>query len=164
MRNKTNETGLTVGNATLQGALGAIETRLKDLNNVAGGNYQTNGAFKFTPNGTMSSVDIHKCTDVQQLLTIHSFLKQKADSYNGSGTFFNLKQFPVFKWCGYTMEQWEADLKIRVALTTQKDETDALNAAKAQLSAFLTKEDQMHMVLQNLSSLLGMNLGSTENK
>lgn len=157
-RKTTKETGLTIGNAQLHNALNAISTRLSELQKVAGGTYQTNGNFKFTPNGTMTGVDIHKCTDIAQLLTIHSFLKQKAEGYNQSGTFFGLKQFPVFKWCGYTLEQWETDLKIRIALTTQKEETDALEQAKKELGGFLTREDQLGMLLQKLGGTLGFNL------
>lgn len=159
IKDKKNQTGLVIGNAQLHNALSVIEARLKELNKVAGGSYQTNGNFKFTPNGTMTGVDIHKCTDIAQLLTIHSFLKQKADSYNASGEYFGLKQFPVFKWCGYTLEQWETDLKIRIALTTQKDETDKLEAAKKQLGGFLTREDQLGMLIASLADTLGVNFG-----
>lgn len=162
VKNKNNQTGLVIGNAQLHNALNTIDARLKELAKVAGGTYQTNGNFKFTPNGTMTGVDIHKCTDIAQLLTIHSFLKQKADSYNESGEFFGLKTFPVFKWCGYTLEQWETDLKIRIALTTQKEETDALENAKKQLGGFLTREDQLGMLLTSLAGTLGVNFGGKE--
>jgi len=159
---KTDNKDLTIGNTKLHNALDLIDARLKELNKEAGGTYQTNGNFKFTPNGTMTGVDIHKCTDIAQLLTIHSFLKQKSDSYNSSGDFFKLKQFPIFKWCSHTIDQWENDLKIRIALTTQKDETDQLTAAKRQLSGFLTQEDQLALTLKALSSTLGLNMTGGE--
>ena len=71
--------------------------------------FQTNGQFKFNPNYQNGSpIDIHKTKSLEDLITIHSYLKSKSEQYESSAKDLGLKEFPIFKWQNYTwgtMEQ-----------------------------------------------------------
>lgn len=135
----------------LHEALQTIETRLSAMKKITEGQMRTNGNFKFNPQSQQApTIPIDKVTDLSLLISIHAFLTTKKKEYEESAKLLDLSSFPVFKWQHHSYEDWDNDIRIRVAVVSHHTEKQKLHEAKEKLSRFLTEEDQMQLTLKEL--------------
>lgn len=101
-------------------ALELLNSQLSQINK----SFQTNGLFKYNPayNGGSSRLNIHDSRDLSSLLNVGAFLKSKKESYDNYAKSIGLDTVPVFTWQSFTFDQWNDDLKIRIAVISAHDQ------------------------------------------
>lgn len=130
-------------------ALEEIEARLANIQRVTEKTTKTNGMFTYTPNNASKSINIATSKDLQELIEVYSFLKQKSSSYEESARELGLSTFPVFTWLGYAFDAWKNDLMLRVAIVTSHNEVATLRNQKSTLEKFLSEDDQVAKLLKD---------------
>jgi hypothetical protein len=132
-------------------ALQAIEAKLNGLKMIEDSVYKTSCEFRWNPNYQSNPpIKLDAIVDVDKLIQIHSYIAMKDEAYNKSANTLEITEYPVFKWQGYTLADWEHDIKLRIAIVTHKTQFDKLKRAKNKLESFLSKEQQVEMFLEQL--------------
>jgi len=131
----------------------AIENALKSLKVESEQPYKTNGEFRFAPAFSGNVINIHKSTDVAQLLGILGQVSAHKDNYDKAAKITGVEFYPEFQWLGHTADAWQHDVKVRVLQLTQKEKLDKLRKAKSVLEGFMTEEDRIKQALKNLKDL-----------
>ena len=136
---------------TAPSALEAINQRINALKEVQSRAPLTDGKFRFNPNYTANApIDIHRSKDIQQLITIHSYLAPKAAAYERSAELMELETYPAFEWQGYTFAAWDKDIRQRVSIVRYHSELEKLEEAKKQISTMLSSQDRLNLILVSL--------------
>lgn len=131
-------------------ALEMVDGKLKAIKKVTGKTMVTSGMFSYTPNNQAKSVNIHASTSLSELIEIYSFLREKKSGYDNAAEALGLSSFPQFSWLGYSFENWESDLKIRVAIISSNQEIQKLTLQKKELEKHLTQDDQLGILLKEM--------------
>lgn len=135
-----------------------VQEKKTEISKLETPNWETNCSFSFDPD-TNSRKNIQVVnTDV--LIEILSFLKMKQE-YHAKATIslgFETsleKAMDKFEWCGFTVAEWEHDLKIRsgkIYITDKKKELDDL---EKRLDKLVSPEFKAKMELEEIAKLLG---------
>jgi len=155
-------TELSVQNKKIKEFADAIEARLEKVKDIGTKPFKTSGQFKFSPVGI--AIDIFKVADISTLIEIASFLLSKGAGYERAAKELGLQKYPEFKWLGYSVEHWVADLKQRIEVVNSSNEIYNLKKAQGELEKLFTEEDRREKALKNIAKLIGYseeNLGNS---
>lgn len=127
--------------------IGALEAKIKSLDHITGSKYKTNGKLNGFNN-------IHEETNVGNLIKAFSFVSNKSKAYVAAAEEMGLDSFPLFKESDSDVEDWKADIMLRIAVINHKETLDKLTGYKDKFSQFLTKENQKEMLLAEMTAFL----------
>lgn len=143
------QTGVATTNTKAFDALNMVRERIKAIKLISDAPPRTNGVFKYSPTQS-SSIRISDITSVPELLNILGFVMDKETAYNKAAEVCQLKEFPVFTWCGYNAADWAHDIKVRVAIINHHSNLSQLETYERELSGFLSQEDKLSMLLAKM--------------
>jgi hypothetical protein len=125
----------------------ALEAKIKSLDHVTDSKYKTNGKLE-------GLCDVKTETNLGNLIKAFSSVKGRSEMYNEAAAELGLDTFPVWEVNGGSLEDWKADITLRINIINHKDTLDKLNAFKAKFEKFLSAEDQKSMLMNELTSFL----------
>ena len=134
----------------IKALLTAVETKRANLGTRPKGERQTNGLFKYRSDKTFN---IHTIKNTDAFLDALAFLyegkllREKAAEQLGI-------EVPDFKWNGYTIEQWTADFKLRIAVLQYEKKKKQLAAAEKVLNDRMSEGSRTELELEDLEKLL----------
>lgn len=131
----------------LQEKYNACAERLKKLEAVSKEDYKTNGNFRYNPTNGYSSVDIPSTHNEAELIHAFAFIKNKSEQYHAAAAEIGLKQYPLFKWCGFVPEDWYHDIKLRFLMLKHGAEITKLNTAMDKMRPYLPEENKIKQLL-----------------
>lgn len=121
--------------------------KLDELQVATDSDFKTSCRFRYNPNNDYSTVRIDECSDLESLIHVHAFLTQKERAYQESAEKLEIKEFPLFKWCGYKIDDWCHDIKLRLNVLTHYHSRQKLIKWKDRLSELLTEEDKVKNII-----------------
>ena len=127
-----------------------IEDAIKDLEKINSEQYRTSGQFRYNPTNSYSAIDITSTTNRAELIHAYAFIKTKAEQYHNAANEIGINVYPVFKWCGYSPEDWFNDIKLRFKLIEHDGQMDKLKEAKRKIQPYLPKDDIIKQLLIEL--------------
>lgn len=153
MKNKSTEV-ITLGLAgkTVPEQLASIATALAQLQSVKESSYKTSMNLE-------GFGDLKSTTDIKSLIKAGSVVAAKESAYNNFAVLAGLTSYPSFEINGGNLKDWTKDIKIRIAVISEKDVREKLQKAHDKLSQFLTDTEKRAQAEKEISSLLeGLNL------
>lgn len=118
-------------------------------------NWVTNCTFSFRGNISASeSVNIQTITDVKEMVRILTFLIRE-ESFNDEATKrLGLEETSDFKWMGYTVKEWETDLKTRLNKVLIDRKRSELKNLEERLDKLVSPEKRREMELAEIAKEL----------
>lgn len=116
--------------------------------------WETEGTFGFTANSAHDRVNIKTITHPGKLVEILSFLYERQSSIEKASLALGIKH--NFKWLGYTVEEWEKDLKTRTNQITIQEKRKNLTELENRLIAFapeLKERIELESLIKEVGSL-----------
>jgi len=150
MSNKEKNTGkITVlnPNDSVREQLATVERALVGLKHVSESNYKTSMNLDGVGN-------LKDETKTENLIKALSSVIGRETLYNLAASKLGLASFPKFALGGGSSEDWTQDIKLRIAIITNKETIDALTKAKDELSKFLSEADQQQMAIERVNTML----------
>lgn len=134
----------------LQKKYEAIEAEISRLEGLHSEQYKTSGSFRYNPTNIYSVIDVTSTTNQAELIHAFAFIKNKEAQYIEAAGDIGLTEFPLFKWCGYTPEDWFHDIKLRFKFLKSEGQLQKLKEAKNKIQPYLPKD---HIIQQLLLEL-----------
>lgn len=122
----TQEVATTVDQEYLIEVLENMKTLKEQLESVGDRSYKITDKFKWTPATNAPRIDIQEEHDVQQLLHVLAFLKTRHDSYNDAAKLAGITTYPVCKWLGHSIKDWQDDVCLRLTILSQNTSLKSL--------------------------------------
>ena len=134
----------------LQSKYTQVEEKIKMLEEIGNVNFKTNGKFRYNPSNSYSTVDI-TCTHNQvEMIHAYAFLTRKSEDYEKAAEEIGLKEYPLFKWRGYTPDEWYHDIKLRLKILNSEGQLQKLKEARAKMQSYLPKDNIIQQLLLEL--------------
>ena len=132
-------------------AIKTIEEKLKAIKKITSQSNKTNGKFYWNPNYQHGTpINLFSVKDISLLTNMHQYIRTKHVAYAESAKELGLKEYPAFTWLDYTYEEWDFDIKMRIAIIKQHTTVAKLERGKAALEKFLTEEHQIESIVSSL--------------
>jgi hypothetical protein len=112
--------------------------------------WATNGVFKFDHSDFFN---INVTTDVSKFAAATGFLITGDNAFSKGCDELGLKD-QVFKWDGYTREEWVQDFKTRIKIIEYDNRKKLLEATKTKLNGLVSEEARTEMELEDIKKLL----------
>ena len=134
----------TIDQAQVQELLGIVKAQKAEISKAEKPSWQTNCSFGYEK-GTSNRTNIRTVTDVNELthMLAHLLGNEKdfveANNRLGGGA--------TFEWLGFTLEEWESDLKTRVSQIQLVKRKQTLEETEARLDKLVSKsvKDQLEL-------------------
>jgi hypothetical protein len=114
-----------------------IAEKKSKISKITNATYLTNQSFKETANST--SRNLNTVTDSNEIVEILAIVLQKANAHTEAATRLGVKA-AEFKHQGYTLNEWETDLKTRLNKISISSEKKKLAELEARLAALESPE------------------------
>lgn len=137
----------------LEQTLRDIDEELKLLQGDANYVYKAPAGFKMNELDG-NTVNIQTCLDIESLLKFLGLMLEAQRRYNMAMDYLKLKEAPVAKWYSTPISAWISDLKFRINMVTNGSRIHELNARRAELTEFLTKDQRLNTALAKARSTL----------
>lgn len=136
----------------VQDLINVITEKKKAITKAEKPEWKTNSAFKFSKDHA-SIINIQACGDVDILLEIVGFLKNKKDLDRDAR---ELLSMPIleFKWLNYTFDEWLSDIKTRIDKIQILSKKKELEMLEERLNKLISPELRAQMELENIQKLL----------
>jgi len=157
MKKSNQNTGvaLLIAGKSVPEQLEAINGALNNLQSVKESSYKTSMNLE-------GFGDLKNCTDIKTLIKALSSINGREKAYAEAAMLIGLKSVPAFEINGGNTKDWTKDIKIRVAVISEKDIREKLQKAHDKLSQFLTDEEKRKQAENEMASLLsGLDLNTT---
>jgi len=131
--------------------LTAVEAKRANLGTRPKGERETNGLFKWREGQGHFSINVVK--DVTVLVDAMAFLLEGQGLREQAAEKLDIDPVP-FKWNGFTVEQWGADFKLRIAVLTYEKNKKALVVAEKKLKTLMSEGTKTELELEELAQRL----------
>jgi hypothetical protein len=115
-------------------------------------NWLTNCAFRYNKDSS-ASTNIQVCSDVDELVHMLGFLCEKRNGFIEAQKILGTSG--VFKWFGFTFEEWASDIKTRIDKIEIKIKKNELEILESRLDKIISPELKASMELDEIKKLLG---------
>jgi len=129
-----------------------IREEKKKLKTIEAMPLQTNGRFRFNPNGSRE-FNIHTTKELGLLIKVAGFLEVRKNAYETGAEILKISLYPPFTWDSYSYEAWMTDLTVRASILSMEDRRKKLDNMETKLSGYITKEDKLAMDLKAADDL-----------
>lgn len=147
---------LEIANITSLGtndALAMLNQKLAALVDIENAPWATNGN---TDGCGITSQNLKDITDIETLLRLDAMITQKEEYYTKAADKYGLASVKAFKFNGYTKEEWEKDIKQRIAIITQTESRERLTQYKNRLESFQTEQEKKDNLFRDMMNDPGL--------
>lgn len=128
-----------------------VQTKKTEIAKAEKPNWITNCSFGYNKDSSSRS-NIQVVADIEELIHILGFLIEKEKSFSAANKMLGTSV--EFKWMGFTLEEWQADIQTRinkVQITKKKKELEAL---ETRLDKLISPELKAEMELEEITKML----------
>jgi hypothetical protein len=129
--------------------LKTVEDKKQQIGNLERPSWITNCSFKFNPDANIA-INLQTVRELATLVDIHSYLKFKMCSFKDSAAVLNLTNDVKFTYLGFSFEDWESDIKTRIAQLQIKSEKDKLARLEEKVNLLVSPEQRRVIELEKL--------------
>jgi len=114
--------------------------------------YITGGLFRYSINNPSNGVDLTTERNILKLKEIWMFLDERSAHNEPANEFFGISE--PFKWQGFTVEEWERDLKTRANFIQLKQRKEELQALEDRINKVVSPELRRQMEMDAIEAEL----------
>jgi len=115
--------------------------------------WKTNCSFRNSKENAGNSTNIQIIVDIEELISILSFLMEKEYFFNKAAEEIGVKN--KFKWLGFTLEDWKQDIKTRISKIEISKKKKELEEYEERLNKVLSPELRQKLEIEAISKGLG---------
>lgn len=149
--------------------LSKIDKKLQELENEYDSNshtFKTNCRFSYdnlmTKGNYDKTINIKTIRSIEDLIEIYAFINKKSSDFNDAYDKLSLKTPPIFKdyekpefkWCEYTLSEWENDIEIMIRRIVYNDQIRKLTEYKKTLEPLYSQDKKDQIIISNILSKL----------
>jgi len=129
------------------------KTKKSEIAKAEKPDWKTNCSFGYNPESSQRT-NIQTVADVEVLISILAFLLIQKDGHENASVLLDVPS--KFKWMGFTLEDWQADLKSRVNKIQISKKRKELDALEERLNKLISPELRTKIELEEITAgLLG---------
>ena len=130
-----------------------VKRRKEEIADSERSNYKTNLSFAYVE-WSSSAVNL-QVQKVDTLLKIAAFLRSTEAAYENVAKEMGVDDYPSFKWGGFTVEEWVADIKLKISKLQVEAKRKKLEVLEARLNSIVSPELRQQMELEAIQKELG---------
>lgn len=140
--------------------LAAIKAKMSKMEEKNQSGNKTSGLFHWNGRKGITNIDhtnvikIMECKEVALLLSILGFLITRKTEYDAAAEALEIKTYPAFAWSGFSLEDWQHDIDIRISVIMHTEEVKKLQEAERFLSQYVSTEDKVAEMIKNINDML----------
>lgn len=125
-----------------------VKQKQKEIASVEKPKWKTHCSFSTDSNSDAikDRVNIQTIADINRLVDIYGFLCHKQELFLKSAKALGVK-VAGFKWMGFSLNDWEDDIKARIDQVGVTQKKEELKALEKRLDALITTEQRREMEL-----------------
>ena len=131
-----------------------VKRRKQEIAEIEHPVWRTNMSYRDNENNGNSAINLHVVSDVRQLLIIASTLACLEEYYKDTARIMEVNPVPDFKWCGFTTEDWMADIALRIKKIQIKAKKEELEDLETRLNAIISPELRTKLELEAIAAAL----------
>lgn len=135
------------------GLIAEIKKQKEEIGKADRPSWRTNCAFAYVE-GSSATQNIQVLSSVRDLICIVACLLDKRASYDHAAKLLGVENPPTFTWCGFTVEDWVEDLKLRINKIQIASKRKKLETLEARLNAVISPELRAELELEAITSEL----------
>ena len=149
MSKKNQESTLALPTVTVFEGIEAVNAQIAKLKHISDSVYKTSGRVAGFSNNIQTELN------VTELIKMYSSVKGRANAYNDAAEELlgADASYPVFKLEGNSVEDFKADILLRIDIISHKEKLDELTAIKKEFTELMDKEDRMKLLAKKLQKL-----------
>lgn len=129
-----------------------VEAKKKQIGAAERPQWITTCSFRYDSNSN-SAVNIQTIREVADLVEIHAFLSNKKQAFEKSAKLLNVNV--SCKHLGFSIEDWESDIKTRINGLQIKAKRDELAVLEERVNALVSHEQRRQIELKKLVEEIG---------
>lgn len=130
-----------------------VKRRKEEISKAERPVWITNCSFSYSGGRHNDAINIHVEANVQNLVLIAAFLRDRERSYNEAAVELGAEA-PPFTWGGFKVADWLEDLKARLNKIQIASKKKKLEELEARLNAIISPELRAQLELEAISSEL----------
>lgn len=141
----------------VQDLVNLVKSKKAEISKAEKPDWKTNCTFGYNPDSPQR-INIQTVSDVNTLISILSFLIVQQEGFDKASTRLfdtvTIGRDSNFKWMGFSLEEWQADLQSRlnkIQITKKKNELDEL---EGRLNKLVSPELRTKLELEEITSIL----------
>lgn len=136
-----------------QSTIDALNEKIESITRIRSTPYRTNGRI----NTAGGSVDVKTERDIDILVGAFASVMARGEQKDAAYTKLGRdgRERPLTLVDGFTVEDWEADVKLTISITEQEDDLNALNQMKTEWESLLDKEDKKKNLMKKMQKMVG---------
>lgn len=127
-----------------------VKKRKAEIASAEKPQYITNCNFSYTEDSA-KIVNIHVESDVGHLVRIAGFLIGQAKHYAEASGAMGIEDVPAFTWQGFSIKDWQNDIKTRLAKLQIANKRKKLEALESRLNTIISPELRAEMELEAIA-------------
>ncbi len=129
--------------------LNDIATRKAEIESLDKPNYQTNRSFPMVEGNNSSAVNLATVRDVGLLVKCLGVVVLNQEACEKAAAQLDIAP-PLFKWGGYTAEEWAHDIRVMVAKLQINEKKSKLATLEARANSIISPELRREMELKSI--------------
>lgn len=135
----------------------AVDEALVRLNGLKNTQLKTNGKCYYRQDKQGTFVDFQTTTNPFEIGCMIGYVEQKKTEYLSGMNIIGATEFPVFKWNGFSLEDWIHDAKVRIDVLTYNNKKEILEKTRETIEKFMSEEERQAREFKNIiNALTGM--------
>lgn len=130
-----------------------VKERKAEIQKVERADWKTNCAFSYNQDGSVAPINLQVISDPRKLVELLAFLLNQEYYFNTAA--IHLLVSETFKWKGYTLREWESDIKTRLLKIQIKKKKEELEELEQRLSKLVSVDLREQLELEEIQKLLG---------
>lgn len=136
--------------------LGKVGAQKAEIAEIERPSYRTNRVFFFVEGDPSRPHNLAVTQDIAALLKMAAHVEAAAAAYAQACTsLMGSEECPPFTWCGYSLEDWQHDLRKRADQVRIKARREKLAQLEARLNAIVSPEKRRELELRSIEAALG---------
>lgn len=144
---QNNKLVLSINSSSVVDTLDLLRQELQKIEEVTTNAYKTNGTIDNI------NINIQSETKKDNLIKMFSILLSKKEYYDKAQAKLEISTAPVFTEKGFTIEDYESDIKLRIRIIESDSRKKELESLINEAQSFMTKEDQFNQFIKKLENL-----------
>ncbi len=132
----------------------AVKDQRKEILTIEKADKKTNQSFRYREENLNDAINIGVVSSIRDIIAMASFLVNMEKNYTEVTKILEIDAPPKLEWCGYSVEDWLSDLKMRVKKIQISTKRQKLTALEERLNKIISPELRAQMELEEIENEL----------
>jgi hypothetical protein len=146
MTAKKSEALILKNDMEMPGLIENLNKKISELKHIEESVYRTSGKLE----GFV--INLKEEMKIENLIKMKASLIVRKNYYDEAAKSLGRKSYPDFKVDGFSIEDWDKDIQLRIQIIEHKDTLDKLNSFKEKAAKLMSEQDQKNMLINEMKN------------